>query len=137
LSATHPFSTLSQLKAKSEEQRKHTREAIETFFTSLGQSLTSFITDKSKVTTTVVGLTALAAGVYGMREGSRVAGRFIEKRLGTPSLVRETSKSSGAFSFAASIKRLIGAQKVSLRSVSCGCFGGTHVNECVAGAWVW
>jgi hypothetical protein len=101
-----------QLKAKSEEQRKHTREAIETFFTSLGQSLTGFITDKSKVTTTVVGLTALAAGVYGMREGSRVAGRFIEKRLGTPSLVRETSKSSGVFSFAASVKRLVGLQKV-------------------------
>jgi ATPase family AAA domain-containing protein 3A/B len=55
-------------KAKFEEQRKATREAIETFFSSLGASLSGFVTDSKKVTTTIVGLTALAAGVYATRE---------------------------------------------------------------------
>ena len=40
------------------------------------------------------GLTLLAVGVYTARMGTSVAGRFIEARLGKPSLIRETSKLS-------------------------------------------
>ena len=57
-----------KMKAKFEEQRKATKEAIETFFSSLGSSLSAYVSDSKKVTTTIVGLTALAAGVYATRE---------------------------------------------------------------------
>lgn len=40
----------------------------------------------------VAGLTLLAAGVYSSRNATAVAGRYIEARLGKPSLVRETSR---------------------------------------------
>ncbi|XP_063488138.1 ATPase family AAA domain-containing protein 3C isoform X1 [Symphalangus syndactylus] len=41
---------------------------------------------------TVAGLTLLAVGVYSAKKATLVAGRFIEARLGKPSLVRETSR---------------------------------------------
>lgn len=40
----------------------------------------------------VAGLTLLAVGVYSARNATAVAGRYIEARLGKPSLVRETSR---------------------------------------------
>uniref|UniRef100_A0A4W4HAM0 AAA+ ATPase domain-containing protein n=1 Tax=Electrophorus electricus TaxID=8005 RepID=A0A4W4HAM0_ELEEL len=40
----------------------------------------------------VAGLTLLAVGVYTARNATGVAGRYIEARLGKPSLVRETSR---------------------------------------------
>lgn len=40
----------------------------------------------------VAGLTLLAVGVYSARNATSVAGRYIEARLGKPSLVRETSR---------------------------------------------
>jgi len=50
---------------------------VKTFFLSLPQ---------------VAGLTLLAAGVYSARSATAVAGRYVEARLGKPSLVRETSR---------------------------------------------
>ena len=41
----------------------------------------------------------IAIGVYAARTGTGVAGRFIEARLGKPSLVRETSRLSLLQSF--------------------------------------
>lgn len=40
----------------------------------------------------MAGLTLLAVGVYSARNATGVAGRYIEARLGKPSLVRETSR---------------------------------------------
>lgn len=40
----------------------------------------------------VAGLTLLAVGVYSARNATGVAGRYIEARLGKPSLVRDTSR---------------------------------------------
>uniref|UniRef100_A0A8C9T4Z6 ATPase family AAA domain containing 3A n=1 Tax=Scleropages formosus TaxID=113540 RepID=A0A8C9T4Z6_SCLFO len=40
----------------------------------------------------VAGLTLLAVGIYSARNATAVAGRYIEARLGKPSLVRETSR---------------------------------------------
>ena len=40
------------------------------------------------------GLTLLALGVYSARMATGVAGRFIEARLGKPSLIRDTSRLS-------------------------------------------
>lgn len=38
------------------------------------------------------GLTLVAFGIYGAKYGTGVAARFLEARLGKPSLVRETSR---------------------------------------------
>lgn len=40
----------------------------------------------------MAGLTLLAVGVYSAKNATAVAGRYIEARLGKPSLVRETSR---------------------------------------------
>lgn len=40
------------------------------------------------------GFTALALGLYGARESARVVGGAVERWLGTPRLVRETSRFS-------------------------------------------
>lgn len=40
----------------------------------------------------MAGLTLLAVGVYSAKNATSVAGRYIEARLGKPSLVRETSR---------------------------------------------
>lgn len=42
----------------------------------------------------MAGLTLLAVGIYSAKNATLVAGRYIEARLGKPSLVRETSRIS-------------------------------------------
>lgn len=42
----------------------------------------------------VAGLTLLAVGIYSAKNATSVAGRYVEARLGKPSLVRETSRIS-------------------------------------------
>ncbi|KAF7239295.1 ATPase family AAA domain-containing protein 3 [Varanus komodoensis] len=45
-----------------------------------------------RVVVEVAGLTLLAVGIYSAKNATAVAGRYIEARLGKPSLVRETSR---------------------------------------------
>jgi ATPase family AAA domain-containing protein 3A/B len=78
---------------KAAEDRTTQLESITATIKGVGDSLSSFILDTPRVTATLVTLTALAAGVYGMREGSRVGAALLQKRLLTPPLVRETSRS--------------------------------------------
>lgn len=54
-------------------------------------ALAAFVLDTPRVTATVVGLSALAAGIYFSREGARVAASVLKKALLTPQLVRDTS----------------------------------------------
>ena len=96
------------LRIKGDLDKERVKEAINTTFENLGAGLSSFLGDKQRITTTVVSLTALAAGVYFTREGFRVAGRFVEKRLGTPSLVRETSRSAGHYGWQKRVQRALG-----------------------------
>uniref|UniRef100_A0A2R9BZH6 AAA+ ATPase domain-containing protein n=1 Tax=Pan paniscus TaxID=9597 RepID=A0A2R9BZH6_PANPA len=60
--------------------------------TLFGEGFRAFVTDRDKVTATVAGLTLLAVGVYSAKNATAVTSRFIEARLGKPSLVRETSR---------------------------------------------
>jgi len=67
-----------------------------------------FLGDREKMGAAVVGVTAVAAGIYGMREGSRVARRVLEARLLKPQLVRETSRTAGHFGLRRSLMRRLG-----------------------------
>ncbi|GMT14447.1 hypothetical protein PFISCL1PPCAC_5744, partial [Pristionchus fissidentatus] len=83
---------LEQLRVSEEEQRKTAIEKMKTGATMLGAAMDNFLNDKTKMTAAVAGLTALAVGWYTAKRGTGVAGRYIEARLGKPSLVRETSR---------------------------------------------
>ncbi|EIE18960.1 AAA-domain-containing protein [Coccomyxa subellipsoidea C-169] len=75
-----------------EEERKKLVEAINTTFGHLGAGVTSLLTDVDRMTTLIAGLSILALGVYSARESTRVGGKAIDRWLGTPKLVRETSR---------------------------------------------
>ena len=78
------------------EQDRVTRLAsIAAFFEHLSSNVAGFMMDPQRVSMAVLGLTATAGGIYAMRETARVAGRIVERRLVTPSLVRETSRFGG------------------------------------------
>lgn len=75
-----------------EEERKKAIESIEATFRNLGEGFTSLLADKQKLTAAVAGASILALGIYTSKEGTKVAGKAIDRYLGTPKLVRETSK---------------------------------------------
>uniref|UniRef100_A0A8C5Q184 ATPase family AAA domain containing 3A n=1 Tax=Leptobrachium leishanense TaxID=445787 RepID=A0A8C5Q184_9ANUR len=81
-----------QIRLKAAEHRQTVLESIKTAGTVFGEGFRAFISDWDKVTATVTGLTILALGVYTAKNATGVAGRYIEARLGKPSLVRETSR---------------------------------------------
>jgi len=78
-----------------EEDRK-TRLAIRKeeleYYASFFASLRDTVTSPEKLPYLVGGVSGMAFGIYGSRMGLNVAGRFIESRIGKPSLVRETSR---------------------------------------------
>uniref|UniRef100_A0A8C2XP38 ATPase family AAA domain containing 3A n=1 Tax=Cyclopterus lumpus TaxID=8103 RepID=A0A8C2XP38_CYCLU len=81
-----------QIRLKAAEHRQTVLESITTAGAVFGEGFRAFVSDWDKLTATVAGLTLLAAGVYTARNATAVAGRYIEARLGRPSLVRETSR---------------------------------------------
>lgn len=97
-----------QTKLRGEMDVKRVTEAINTTFTNLGEGFSAFISDGSKVARTIGAVALLGAGIYGTREGARVVGRYVERRLGKPTLVRETSRSAGHFAWRNRINRALG-----------------------------
>ncbi|KAF4393302.1 hypothetical protein G4B88_002036 [Cannabis sativa] len=67
--------------------------AINTTFGHIEGGVRSLLNDRTKLVMTVGGVTALAAGVYTTREGSRVVWGYVNRILGQPSLIRESSMS--------------------------------------------
>lgn len=61
----------------------------------IGGGINDILADRERMAMFVGSVTALAAGVYASREGARFGFRQLEKYMGQPSLVRETSR--GAF----------------------------------------
>ncbi|GFE52793.1 AAA family protein [Babesia ovis] len=80
------------MKERSVEERKTKLESLHVTFSSLGTAFSSLLADKQRLTAGVTALSALALGIYGAKNGTRLAGRVLEKRLGKPPLVRETSR---------------------------------------------
>jgi ATPase family AAA domain-containing protein 3A/B len=82
-----------RLKAK--EYRETVLEGVKLSGETLGAGLKDFLGDTERMTATVGGITLLALGVYSAKTATGVAGKFIEARMGKPSLVRETSRRTG------------------------------------------
>lgn len=72
-------------------EREKWLAAINTTFSHIEGGFRVLLTDRSKLIMTVGGVTALAAGVYTTREGARVTWGYINRILGQPSLIRESS----------------------------------------------
>ncbi|CAA0838493.1 AAA-type ATPase family protein [Striga hermonthica] len=91
--------------------------AINTTFDQIGGGLRAILTDQNKLVVAVGGVTALAAGVYTTREGARVIWSYVDRILGQPSLIRESSRGkypwSGLFSRGLSTFSLRGANRSS------------------------
>ncbi|XP_014667844.1 PREDICTED: ATPase family AAA domain-containing protein 3-B-like isoform X1 [Priapulus caudatus] len=83
---------MDQIRLKASEKRVTVMESIRTAGSVLGTGLQAFISDWDKVTAAAGGLTLLALGVYSAKMGTGVAARYVESRLGKPSLIRETSR---------------------------------------------
>jgi ATPase family AAA domain-containing protein 3A/B len=58
----------------------------------LGTGFQTFIDNPNKIVMTAGGITLLALGIYTAKTGTALGGKFLEARLGKPSLVRDTSR---------------------------------------------
>ncbi|KAL4109681.1 hypothetical protein PRIC1_001377 [Phytophthora ramorum] len=96
---------MAQLRQRLEADRVKLLQALQSAFDNLGQGVSVLLSDKQKLIKFVGGFVALAAGIYLSREAIRIVGKLIEQRLGKPSLVRETSRSAGAFGFLSALFR--------------------------------
>eukprot|EP00035_Acanthoeca_spectabilis_P021059 m.436109 g.436109 ORF g.436109 m.436109 type:complete len:579 (+) comp17935_c0_seq1:54-1790(+) len=83
-----------QLLLRAEQDRITALEGIREAGKVIGDGVQSFLTDTTKVATTVGIITAIAAGVYGARMGANVTGKYIADKLVKPPLIRDTSRSS-------------------------------------------
>lgn len=67
-------------------------ESIKTAGSVLGTGFNAFISDWDKIAAAAAGVSLLALGVYTAKGGTGVLARYIESKIGKPSLVRETSR---------------------------------------------
>ena len=85
---------LEKKKLEAKEYRETVLESIKLAGTSIGAGVQDFLTDRSKLSNLAITMTGIAFGVYTARTSTAVVGRYIESRLGKPSLVRETTRKS-------------------------------------------
>jgi len=85
---------IEKLKREAIENRDTVLKGIKDAGKMIGEGLQSYLDDTTKLRNTALTLTGIAAGVYTARTSIGIAGRFVEARLGKPSLVRETSRFS-------------------------------------------
>ncbi|XP_031827263.1 ATPase family AAA domain containing bor isoform X2 [Nomia melanderi] len=83
---------LEQIRLKASEKRITVLESIKTAGSVLGSGATALLQDWDKILAAAGGLSLLAFGVYTAKGSTSVAAKYIESRLGKPSLVRETSR---------------------------------------------
>lgn len=74
------------------EYRDTLLQAISLAGTTMGNGLKEFITDRDKLLNATITFTGVAFGLYAAKVSTGIVGRFVEARLGKPSLIRETSK---------------------------------------------
>lgn len=98
---------LEKVRLEAIEKRDTVLKAIQDGAKLVGDGLSSYLDDTDKLRNTALMLTGVAVGVYAAKTGTGIAGRFIEARLGKPSLVRDTSR----LTFSQLIKQPISSSK--------------------------
>jgi ATPase family AAA domain-containing protein 3A/B len=82
---------LSKVRLEAAEYRDTVLKAIQDSGTLLGNGVSSYLNDTTKLRNTVMTVTGIAVGIITARTTIGIAGRTIEARLGKPNLIRETS----------------------------------------------
>lgn len=77
---------------RADAEREKWVSAINTTFEHIGGGFRAILTDQNKLVVAVGGVTALAAGIYTTREGAKVVWSYVDRILGQPSLIRESSR---------------------------------------------
>ena len=75
-----------------EAETKKLLKLVNATFDRVGQGFTTLFSDPRMLTTAVGALAAASLSVYASREAVRIGGRQLEKFIGQPPLVRETSR---------------------------------------------
>lgn len=83
---------LEKVRLEAAERRDTVLKAIQDGGKILGDGISSYLSDREKLQNTALTVTGIAVGIYTAKTGISVAGRYIEARLGKPSLIRETSR---------------------------------------------
>ncbi|TVU28108.1 hypothetical protein EJB05_19617 [Eragrostis curvula] len=91
-------------------------QVINTTFEHIGGGVKTILTDQNKLVVAVGGVTALAAGIYTTREGARVVWGYVDRILGQPSLIRESSR--GRYPWSGSFSRAMGTMTSKLKNGS-------------------
>ncbi|KAG9137642.1 hypothetical protein Leryth_011377 [Lithospermum erythrorhizon] len=86
-------------------EREKWVSAINTTFEHIGGGVKAIMTDQNKLVVAVGGVTALAAGIYTTREGAKVIWSYVDRILGQPSLIRESSR--GKYPWSGALKRAL------------------------------
>ncbi|XP_075213213.1 ATPase family AAA domain containing bor [Lycorma delicatula] len=94
---------LEKIRLKAAENRITIIESIKAAGSVIGSGIHTMLTDWDKMVIAAGGLSLLALGVYSAKGVTGVTARYVEARLGKPSLVRETSR----FSFVESLQHPI------------------------------
>jgi ATPase family AAA domain-containing protein 3A/B len=84
--------TLQKVRLEAAERRDTVLKAIQDGGKLVGEGIASYLSDVDQLRNTALTVTGIAVGIYTARTSIGIAGRFVEARLGKPSLVRETSR---------------------------------------------
>eukprot|EP00604_Paraphysomonas_vestita_P004175 CAMPEP_0174821998 /NCGR_PEP_ID=MMETSP1107-20130205/12261_1 /TAXON_ID=36770 /ORGANISM="Paraphysomonas vestita, Strain GFlagA" /LENGTH=571 /DNA_ID=CAMNT_0016039805 /DNA_START=33 /DNA_END=1745 /DNA_ORIENTATION=- len=85
---------LETIHVQSLETRETILEAIKLATSTIGNGVNDLLNDRNKLLNATATITTIVFGFYFAKVSTAVAGRFIEARLGKPSLVRETTRMS-------------------------------------------
>lgn len=84
--------TLERLRLEAAERRDTILKAVADGGKLIGEGLSSYLNDTEKLRNTALTVTGIAVGIYAARTSIGISGRYVEARLGKPSLIRETSR---------------------------------------------
>jgi ATPase family AAA domain-containing protein 3A/B len=83
---------LERVKLEAAERRSTILQAIQDGSVQLGKGISEYLNNTTELRNTALTITAMAVGIYTARTTVTITGRYIETKLGKPSLVRETSR---------------------------------------------
>merc|ERR1711871_98617 len=83
---------LEKKRLEAKENRETVLESIRLASSTIGAGFKEYIADTDKLFNTAATLTAVGFGLYTAKVSTGVLGRYVEARLGKPSLVRDTTK---------------------------------------------
>lgn len=83
---------LEKVRLEAAEGRDTVLKAIADGGKLVGEGLATYLNDTEKLRNTALTITGIAVGIYTARTSIGITGRFVEARLGKPTLVRETSR---------------------------------------------